>query len=304
MKRGAMIDFDEPPRIRSSRMTGKLIDLHAHTNHSDGSATPPELIELAKLNGASAVAITDHDTVSGLEDGRVAAENLGIEFINGMELSAEYSPGTMHILGYYVDDQNEELTASLEELRAARKARNPEIANRLQALGFDVRYAEVAAVAGNDVVGRPHFARVLVDKGYAASIQDAFNRFLAKGAAAYVEKRRLSPADSIALIHEAGGVAVLAHPYQLRLSPEALETLVSQLVEMGLDGIEALYSRHSLADRERYATLARRHRLLVTGGSDYHGTYKPDISIVKGLGDLAVPYSVLEGLRSKSAYAR
>ncbi|MEK6302462.1 MAG: PHP domain-containing protein [Acidobacteriota bacterium] len=285
-------------------MNGKLIDLHAHTIHSDGSATPSELIELAKLNGASAIAITDHDTVSGLDEGRVAAGKLGIEFINGLELSAEYSPGAMHILGYYVDDQNEELKARLGELRAAREARNPEIASRLQALGFDVRYADVAAVAGNGVVGRPHFARVLVDRGYAESIQDAFNRFLAKGFAAYVEKKRLSPADSIALIHEAGGVAVLAHPYQLKLLPEALETLVSELVEMGLDGIEAIYSRHSLADRERYSMLASRHRLLVTGGSDYHGTYKPDISIVKGLGNLAVPYSVLEGLRSKSAYAR
>lgn len=285
-------------------MTGKIIDLHAHTIHSDGSATPSELIERAKINGASAVAITDHDTVSGLDEGRTAAATLGIEFINGLELSAEYSPGTMHILGYYIDDLHEGLSATLEDLRAAREARNPEIARRLQALGCDVQYAEVAALAGNDVVGRPHFARVLVEKGHAASIQDAFNRFLAKGAAAYVEKKRLSPADAIAVIHQAGGVAVLAHPYQLKLSEDALEALVNELVEMGLDGIEAIYSRHSPADRERYSKLAERHRLLITGGSDYHGSYKPDINIVKGLGDLAVPYSLLEGMKSKSAYAK
>ncbi|HYV06685.1 MAG TPA: PHP domain-containing protein [Blastocatellia bacterium] len=285
-------------------MTEKLIDLHAHTIHSDGSATPSELIELAKLNGASAVAITDHDTISGLDEGRAKAAEVGLEFINGLELSAEYSPGTMHILGYYVDHHHQGLTEALEELRAARAARNPEIASRLQALGFDVSYAEVAAFAGNTVVGRPHFARVMVNSGHAASIQDAFDRFLAKGGLAYVEKKRLSPADSIALIHKAGGVAVLAHPYQLKLAPEALETMLSELVEMGLDGIEAIYSRHSPADRDRYAGMARRHGLLVTGGSDYHGTYKPDISIVKGLGDLAVPYALLGGLRSKSAYAR
>jgi predicted metal-dependent phosphoesterase TrpH len=299
-----MIDFVELRQIRSSRMTQNIIDLHSHTIHSDGSSSPSEIVELAKLSGASAVAITDHDTIDGLREGRDASERLGIEFVNGIELSAEYSPGTMHILGYFIDYEYEELTATLEELRAARDKRNPEIASRLQALGIDVGYDEVAGLAGNDVVGRPHFARVLVEKGYASSIQDAFNRFLAKGASAYVEKKRLSPRESIALIHNARGVAVLAHPYQLKLSAEALDRLTGELVELGLDGIEAIYSRHSPAERERYSSLAARHRLLVTGGSDYHGTYKPDISLVNGLGDLAVPYSLLEGLRSKGMHAR
>ena len=285
-------------------MTENIIDLHSHTIHSDGSSTPSEIIELGKSNGARAVAITDHDTIAGLREGRDAAEKLGIEFVNGIELSAEYSPGTMHILGYYIDDEHEQLAAKLQKLRAARDRRNPEIAIRLQALGVDVRYDEVATLASNDVVGRPHFARVLVDKGYATSIQDAFHRFLAKGAAAYVEKKRLSPGDAISLIHNAKGVAVLAHPYQLKLSAEALDRLVGELVKMGLDGIEAIYSRHSPAERECYSRLANRHRLLVTGGSDYHGTYKPDISLVNGLGDLAVPYSLLEGLRSKGTHAR
>ncbi len=299
-----MIDFDELWQIRSSRMTEDIIDLHSHTIHSDGSSTPSEIVELGKSNGARAVAITDHDTIGGLREGRDAAGKLGVEFVNGIELSAEYSPGTMHILGYYIDDEHEQLAAKLQELRAARDRRNPEIAIRLQALGVDVRYDEVATLASNDVVGRPHFARVLVDKGYAASIQDAFNRFLAKGAAAYVEKKRLSPGESISLIHKAKGVAVLAHPYQLKLSAEALDRLVGELVKIGLDGIEAIYSRHSPAERECYFKLANRHRLLVTGGSDYHGTYKPDISLVNGLGDLAVPYSLLEVLRSKGTHAR
>lgn len=301
---GAMIDFDELWQIRSSRMTENIIDLHSHTIHSDGSSTPFEIVALAKSNGARAVAITDHDTITGLAEGRDAAGRLGIEFVNGIELSAEYSPGTMHILGYYIDDEHEQLAAKLQELRSAREKRNPEIARRLQALGVDIRYGEVVALAGNDVVGRPHFARVLVEKGYASSIQDAFNRFLAKGAPAYVEKRRLSPGESISLVHNAKGVAVLAHPYQLKLTAEALERLVGELVEMGLDGIEAIYSRHSPAERECYSKLADRHRLMVTGGSDYHGTYKPDISLVNGLGDLVVPYSLLEGLRSKRTHAR
>jgi predicted metal-dependent phosphoesterase TrpH len=285
-------------------MTENAIDLHAHTNHSDGSATPSELVALAKSNGARAIAITDHDTVGGLKEGRDAADRLGIEFVDGIELSAEYSPGTMHILGYYIDPEHDRLTARLKELRAARDKRNPEIAARLQALAIDVQYDEVAALAGNEVVGRPHFARVLVEKGHATSIQDAFNRFLARGAAAYIDKKRLTPAESIELIHEAGGVAALAHPYQLKLSPEDMYRLVGDLVDMGLDAIEAIYSRHSVAERESYTKLASQHRLLVTGGSDYHGAYKPDIDLVKGLGDLEVPYSLLEPLKSKAKYAR
>jgi predicted metal-dependent phosphoesterase TrpH len=284
-------------------MSENIIDLHSHTIHSDGSSTPSEIIALARSKGARAVAITDHDTIDGLGEGRDAARQLGIEFVNGVELSAEYSPGTMHILGYDIDDGHQQLAATLQDLRAARDRRNPEIAIRLQALGIDLHYDEVATLAGNDVVGRPHFARILVDKGFASSIQDAFNRFLAKGAAAYVEKKRLTPREAISLIHQAGGVAVLAHPYQLKLPEQPLDQLVGELVEMGLDGIEAIYSRHSPAERECYSQLANRHRLLVTGGSDYHGTYKPDISLVNGLGDLAVPYSLLEGLRSKGSHA-
>jgi predicted metal-dependent phosphoesterase TrpH len=283
-------------------MTQSIVDLHSHTTYSDGSATPFELIELACSGGARAVAITDHDTVAGLEEGRAAARELGIEFINGLELSAEYSPGTMHILGYYVDDRHPGLATKLEELRTARNARNPEIAIRLQAIGVNIEYAEVAAMAGNDVVGRPHFARALVDRGHATSIQDAFDRFLAKGAAAYVEKKRFTPDESILLIHQAGGVAVLAHPYQLKLGRDRIESLLRELVEMGLDGIEAIYSRHSTEDRDYYSKLAKRFDLLITGGSDYHGTYKPDINLVRGLGDLAVPYSLLEGLKTRAAY--
>jgi predicted metal-dependent phosphoesterase TrpH len=286
-------------------MSQRLIDLHAHTTHSDGSATPRELLAQARAAGATAVAITDHDTVAGLNEGRAVAAEFDIEFIDGIEISAEYSPGTMHILGYFINAESMSLNAALVELREARERRNPQIAERLQSLSFSIAYEEVEQLAGNEVVGRPHFARLLVERGYAASIQDAFNRFLGKGAAAYVEKARLSPAASIALIHEAGGVAVLAHPYQLKLaSLEESEQLVVELAALGLDGIEALYSRHSQAERDAYARMAQRHGLLVTGGSDYHGTYKPDISIVRGKGDLAVPYELLDDLRRRAMVRR
>lgn len=282
-------------------MTKNIIDLHAHTFYSDGSASPSELIALAHSKGARAIAITDHDTIAGLAEGRAAADELGVEFINGLEISAEYSPGTMHILGYCVDLECRALAITLDELRNARNSRNPKIAARLQALGLDISYEDVLRLAGNEVVGRPHFARLMVERGYAQSIQDAFNRFLAKGAAAYVEKARLSPADSISLIHEAGGVAILAHPYQLKLpSFEDVEQLIVELATMGLDGIEAIYSRHSPVERDVYAQMAARHGLLVTGGSDYHGTYKPDISIVTGKGDLEVPYRLIEQVKARA----
>ena len=208
----------------------------------------------------------------------------------------------MHILGYCIDDESVTLAAKLEELKKAREARNPRIADRLRSLGFDISYHEVVGLARNQVVGRPHFARLMIEKGYVTSIQEAFDRFLKKDAAAYVEKARLSPAESIALIHEAGGVAVLAHPYQLKLPAyEEVDKLIGELAALGLDGMEAVYSRHSVGQRASYAEIAARHGLLVTGGSDYHGSYKPDISIVTGLGDLDVPYELLELLKARAA---
>jgi predicted metal-dependent phosphoesterase TrpH len=283
-------------------MSAYAIDLHTHTTHSDGSASPQELIALATAARARAVAITDHDTVSAIVEARTAADRFGIEFVAGVEISAEYSPGTMHILGYCIDHQSAELTLNLGELKQARERRNPQIASRLQSLGFDISYDEVVEVAGNQVVGRPHFARLMIQKGYVASMQEAFDRFLKKGADAYVEKARLSPRESIALIRRAGGVAVLAHPYQLKLSSyQELDRLVGELADLGLDGIEAVYSRHSAAERASYSEIAARHGLLVTGGSDYHGSYKPDISIVTGLGDLDVPYELLEAVKERAA---
>lgn len=282
-------------------MSGSTIDLHTHTTHSDGSASPEELIGLASAKRARAVAITDHDTVSAIVGARAVADRFGIEFVAGIEISAEYSPGTMHILGYCIDDESTALAVKLDELQKARERRNPQIARRLRSLGFDISYDEVVEVAGNQVVGRPHFARLMIEKGYVASIQEAFDRFLKKDAEAYVEKARLSPGESIALIHEAGGVAVLAHPYQLKLSPHEVDQLVGELAGLGLDGIEAVYSRHSAAERASYSEVATRHGLLVTGGSDYHGSYKPDISIVTGLGDLEVPYELLEAVKARAA---
>lgn len=287
--------------IISLPMSSGVIDLHTHTIHSDGSASPHDLIARASSKGARSIAITDHDTVDAFAEARAAADQFGIEFVPGIEISAEFSPGTMHILGYCVDGEAPALQEKLATLKNARERRNPEIARRLKELGFDISYDEVAQLAGNKVVGRPHFASLLVKKGYVLNIQEAFDRLLKKGAPAYVEKARLSPGDSIELIHRAGGVAVLAHPYQLKLSSyEAVDELVAELAGHGLDGIEAIYSRHSPAERSTYSEIALRHHLLVTGGSDYHGSYKPDIDLVTGLGDLEVSYALLEALKARA----
>ena len=281
-------------------MLHSVIDLHTHTNYSDGSATPTELVIEAAAAGAAAVAITDHDTVAALSEGRAAAAKAGIEFVNGIEISADFVHGTMHILGYFVDDESETLLSATKRLREARDRRNPEIARRLQRLGCNITMEEAATIAGNEVVGRPHFARLLVEKGYVESIQVAFDRLLAKGAPAFVEKERLSPSDAIALIHNAGGAAILAHPYQLRLESSDLNAKLGELAAIGLDGIEAIYSRHTPEQRDAYQRLAERRGLLVTGGSDFHGSYKPDISLVRGTGDLRVPYALLDELKRYS----
>jgi len=281
-------------------MSEDLIDLHTHSTFSDGSNTPQQLIELACEYRASAIALTDHDTIDGLRQAQIAADRAGIELVNGIEISAEYSPGTMHILGYFVNPASERLVAQLERLKTARERRNPRIAEKLSQLGIDISYDEVERVAGSDVVGRPHFARLMLEKRYVSSIQEAFDRYLAKGAPAYVEKERLEPPAAIQMIHDAGGVAVLAHPYQLKCGETSrFEAVLETLVEAGLDGIEAIYSRHTPAQRNSYGEIAKARGLLVTGGSDYHGTYKPDLNIVVGKGDLQVPSSLLEEVRSR-----
>ncbi len=295
------IDCARERQIISLAMSDGVIDLHTHTTHSDGSASPEELIARASSKGARSIAITDHDTVDAFGEARAAADRFGVEFVPGIEISADFSPGTMHILGYCIDGESPVMKEKLATLKNAREKRNPEIAGRLEGLGFDISYDEVVQLAGNKVVGRPHFASVLVKKGYVRNIQEAFDKLLKKGAPAYVEKARLSPGDSVELIHEAGGVAVLAHPYQLKLSSyEAVDELVAELAALGLDGIEAIYSRHSPAQRASYSEIALRHHLLVTGGSDYHGSYTPDIELVTGLGDLQVSYALLEALKARA----
>ncbi|HXC67790.1 MAG TPA: PHP domain-containing protein [Nitrospiraceae bacterium] len=273
------------------------IDLHLHTTHSDGSFSPAEVLRRAHMAGVTALAITDHDIVSGIPEAITAGAELGIEIIPGVEISSRVGNSELHILGYCLRWQDPELNRRMADLRESRHNRNPQIIERLRALGLDVTYEEVRALAGTDSVGRPHIARLLMDKQYVTSAKDAFDRYLSEGCPAYVARELPTPADAVSWIRAAGGVAVLAHPTWAKVSGEGLNTLLTTLKGHGLGGIEVHYSTHTKRQTMEYLDLAKRLDLLVTGGSDFHGITKPDIEVGIGRGDLKVPRQLLDPLK-------
>jgi hypothetical protein len=279
------------------------LDLHLHTTHSDGSLTPAEVLRLAHKAQVNALAITDHDIVSGIPEAMGVGAELGIEVIPGVEISSRLGDSELHILGYCLHWEDPELNRRLAALRASRHSRNPQIIERLRSLGLDVTYEEVRALAGTDSVGRPHIARILMDKKYVTSAKEAFDRYLADGRPAYVARDLPEPADAIDWIRAAGGVAVLAHPTWAKVSGEGLNALLTRLKGEGLGGIEVHYSTHTKRQTTEYLDLAKRLNLLVTGGSDFHGITKPDIEVGTGRGDLKVPEKLLEPLKKAAAQA-
>jgi 3',5'-nucleoside bisphosphate phosphatase len=278
-----------------------VIDLHSHSTVSDGTDTPTGVVALGTAAGLSALALTDHDTLEHLPEARAAAGR-DLRLVPGCEISCELAgraPGTMHLLVYFVDESPGPLQDRLGVLQAGRGDRNVRIIDTLRANGMDVDLGDVLALAGEGSVGRPHVARVLMEKGYVSSIQEAFDRWLAKGRPAYFERVRLTPEESIELAHASGGVTVMAHPGSLDLDDTALDAFVSELAARGLDGVECEYGRYSREERGAYAALARRHGLAVTGGSDYHGDNKPDLRVGVGRGDLEVPDELLDALEAR-----
>jgi predicted metal-dependent phosphoesterase TrpH len=256
-------------------------------------------VRYAKAKGLQAIAITDHDTIEGLEEGLSEGKKIDFEVIPGIEISAEHSPGSMHLLGFFIDIHHPLLNERLGYLQKARAERNPKIVEKLNQLGIDVSYEEVLKASGGGQVGRPHVAQVLFEKGYVRSFQEAFERFLKKGAPAYVEKLRFTAKESIHFINEAKGVAVLAHPNTLSMNGYSeLENLIIQLVKEGLKGIEVYYPEHSALEVAQYRILAERYGLLMTGGTDYHGMEKNGLEIGVARGEMKLPYSLVEGLKA------
>jgi predicted metal-dependent phosphoesterase TrpH len=277
------------------------IDLHLHTTHSDGSFTTSEVMAFAKEAGVTALAITDHDIVDGIPEAMAAGALLNIEVIPGVEISSRYGESELHILGYFLDWTDATLNQRMMTLRDSRHTRNPQIVGKLNELGIDLTYEEVRSLAGTESVGRPHIARVLMNKGVVISAKEAFDRYLADGRPAYVPRELPKPEEAVAWIRAAGGVPVLAHPTWVKQSREGLDRLVEQLKAFGLGGIEVHYSTHSPRQTEDYLSLAKRLDLLVTGGSDFHGVTKPDIAVGRGRGDLKVPERLLDPLRKAAS---
>ena len=285
-----------------------MIDLHTHSTVSDGSEPPGRIPEMAAATGCRAVALTDHDSLDGLAEAQASAARVGVTLVPGCEVScrkptvggARAVEGSVHVLVYFVDPGTGPLPAELAGLRRDRAERNARLRTRLGELGVPVDYDAMVAEAGGEAgLGRPHFARALVRAGAAEDIDDAFDRWLADGRPAYVPKARLAPTDVIRLARQSEAVAVLAHPLSLGLDPGPLESLVAELAAAGLGGIEAVYGAYSPRQRTALRDLARRRGLVATGGSDYHGSFKPDLRVGTGTGDLDVPDSALDELAAR-----
>jgi predicted metal-dependent phosphoesterase TrpH len=277
----------------------KRIDLHTHSTASDGTMEPGELVKYAKSRGLAAIALTDHDTVEGIKEAYEEGLRIGFEVVPGLEISVDFEP-EMHILGYFFGNSYLDIEDTLICLRKSREERNPEIIKKLNDMGFDINMEEVSKIAARGVVGRAHIAKVLVDKGYVGSVGEAFDKFLSSGRPAFVKRDKFTPEQGINEIIRAGGIPVLAHPIYLGRSYAELDSLFYELKIMGLKGIEAYYVDNTPQDTENMVKLAHKHGLLITGGSDFHGTFKSDIEIGVGYGNLDIPYELLERLKEVS----
>ncbi len=280
------------------------IDLHIHSTASDGTLSPIEILRLAHQLNLGAIAITDHDTMAGVKDALAQGIPPSLKFLTGVEISVLPPPSfsyleSFHFLGYSIDPDNTLLNHTCRELQQARKNRNPRILKILNELGFNITLTQVQKEAGECQLGRPHIAQVMLKKGYVRSINEAFDRYLSQGKPAYVDKYRLDCAKAIEIILGAGGVPVLAHPFLVQTqNDKILEALVITLMEMGLKGLEVYYPEHSPENTAHYAKIANRHRLLMTGGTDFHGSLKPEIQMGSGKGNLSIPYAIYEKLVS------
>ncbi len=273
------------------------IDLHTHSTASDGTYQPRELVHLAQTTGLRAIALTDHDTVSGLAEALEAGKEYHLEVIPGCELSVQFK-GVTHILGLYLNPQAEILQRELHYLRQKRHQRNKLIVEKLNSLGLDITYAEVQAKAKGSV-GRPHLAQVLIEKKVVNSVQEAFDSYLGPKGKAFVPKEKFTPQKAIEILKKEGASVILAHPFSLNLDLEELARELKKLKEWGLDGLEVFYTEHSPSLTQEYLSLAKKLDLIPTGGSDFHGQVKPDIFLGVGKNNLHLPYSLLANLKEQ-----
>ena len=278
----------------------KRIDLHTHSLCSDGAQVPADVVRTAAEAGLAAIALSDHDCIDGVQEAIDTGKALGVEVIPAVELSAQ-SDTELHILGYFIDIHNKKLQDMMAYALKVRDERQEEVCRKLNEQGFDITMDELRTEANGKVLCRAHFAQIMVRKGYAESVKDAFNRYLSVGCYAYSNRQALTGPEAVSLIREAGGIAVAAHLHLIKMPDEELKEYLKSLIPYGLDGIEGYYTDYTPDMEQRYRAMAEELGLVISGGTDYHGANKPHITIGKGKGDLEIPYSVLDGLRARHA---
>lgn len=274
------------------RTKSQVADLHVHTTASDGTLSPAEVVDEAARIGLAAVGIADHDTVRGIGAALSRGKEVGLKVVPGVEINTDVGKDEVHVLGYFIDHLSSSLNAELDRLRNERESRAERIVERLNSIGVNVSFDRVKQIAGSGAIGRPHIARAIVEAGFASNMNGAFGKYLVRGAPAYVARHKLTPYEAIDIIKNAGGVAVLAHP-----GIHSHDEIIPSLVDKGLNGIEAYHTDHTPAQTKHYIEIARRYRLLVTGGSDSHG---PNNVKTVAIGSVTVSVEVVEELENLS----
>ena len=271
-----------------------MIDLHTHSNKSDGSLSPTELLNLAKQTGLSAIALTDHDTTAGLSEAIVCGSQLGIDVIPGVELSCDNNGKDVHIVGLFIDYEDTVFASHLNAFVNSRIERNKKMCAKLTAAGLPVDYDDLCEYCSGSVITRAHYARYMLSKGYIQSLTEAFDRYIGDNSPCYVPREKVTPKQGIELILSAGGFPILAHPLLYKMGKDRLDNLVSELAQCGLMGLEAMYSTYTPSDERDMRKLASKYDLTISGGSDFHGDAKPGLMLGKGYGNLNIPDAVLE----------
>ena len=278
------------------------IDLHTHTLASDGSDAPADVVRKAAALGLRAVAVTDHDTFAGLPEARAAGQRCGIEVVPGVELSTVWGGEEVHLLGYFMDTGNTALRALMTRATDERNARNETMVQRLHDAGYPITMDDLhAAFPGQTVLGRPHIAALLVQRGCIPSVSDGMRGLLGRGKEFYVPRYNIPLEESVETLRAAGGLPVVAHLFKYRYTPEQLTAMVDAATAAGAVGLEAMYTNYTPAQEQAVRVLAAERGLLCTGGTDYHGARKPDIALGRGFGNLRVPYALLEKLKEYDA---
>ena len=279
-------------------MDHRIVDLHVHSTESDGTLTPEDLVAEAKKAGLAAFALTDHDTCQGVGKAMPLAASAGIELIPGIELSTDYHGKEVHIVGLYIDIENEQLLKKTAEYRKCRSERNALMVEALRKEGLSITMEELVAENPDCVITRANIARFLYEHGQIKSVREAFDRYIGDHCKCYVGRLKVASTDAVRLIKEAGGTAILAHPLLYGLSNTNLQKMIDALKPVGLDRLEAIYSTYTTGEEQQMKRLARENGLLISGGSDFHGSNKPDIALGRGRGHLYIPYSVLETIKA------